>query len=100
MNAEQERNLLEDVRTTRETVLKIKTHCGPCLERLEAHTIVLDGPPENGERPGLRARMVLGEAAIEEIKTAQRGQVKWMRAQLAAIITAVIAIASKWFIRG
>ncbi len=100
MTPEQETQLLKDTRTARDTGLRIEERCKVCQEVQAAHTLELEGPPGNGDHPGIKARMFNVETSCKEIRKAQTGQVKWMRAQLGAVIAAFLAMIAKWRIWG
>jgi hypothetical protein len=78
----------------------IEVRCVECHVELARTRTILDGEPGNGQNPGLRSRVALVEQSSEKLEAAYRSQLKWMRAQLAAIITAAIAVFSKWFVKG
>ena len=36
---------------------RIEATCGPCRAKVEAIDVLLQGPPDNGQRPGLKGRV-------------------------------------------
>ena len=100
MTPDQEAQLLDDVRESRDTGREIKQRCDDRCERyqklLAAYGLDLNGAPGNGEHPGLKGRMLTIEAGYKEVKKAQAGEVKWMRARLSAVIAMGLAVVAKW----
>lgn len=56
-------------------------------KEVKQHALVLDGPPGNGDRPGLRSRMTLSEKAIDVLD----GQRKSQQRRLWAVVVAALA---------
>lgn len=107
MNAAQESQLLEDVRETRDAIRVIQGRCESHMresqrrtEEVMAHRTALDGPPDNGEHPGLKTRMATAEASIETLAVSQQSTVNWIRSLVGTMIAGILAIVSKWIVKG
>ena len=81
-------------------VSNIETVCTGCQETITAHDLMLHGKAGNAQNPGLTTRTSLLEQRAQATEDAQEKSVKWLRAQLGAIIAATIAVLSKWFVKG
>ena len=54
MNDDQMRRTIQQ---THDAVIQIKATCSACSQKVLDHEITLDGPPSNGNSPGLKTRM-------------------------------------------
>lgn len=81
------------LRETHDAVVEIRANCGPCQEMVRHHTVAIDGTPGNGGNPGLRTRVSL----VEQWQQTTR---KWFWFQVSAMLTCVVAVATKWILKG
>ena len=94
MTPEQEKKLdriVEAAHATELAVGSIKSACVPCSQMVHDHELMLQGPPGNGTRPGLKARVIDITSSLDDMRDAQLKQTKWAQRQLLAIITAFLA---------
>jgi len=89
MTPDQEERLLRQSAETHAAVQTIAT-------KVEQHEVILDGTPENGDKPGLRTRVVVAEKDIESLK-ADRDKTRKRQWKLAAIaVTGVFGLLCSW----
>ena len=81
-------------------VSNIETVCTGCQETLSAHDLTLHGRPGNAKNPGLSGRALVLEQRVDSVEETQEKSVRWLRAQLGAIIAAALAVLGKWFVKG